>query len=134
MILQCDLVDQDCLIEALETLNMNPQIHDQPQKLMGWQGDERDLSARIIVKQEYLKSASNDLGFEWDDQTGQFNMLCSDYDQRIGVGRQIKQAYVAVCIKRELQKRRFNLNDQDIQICLQSDKRKPLEIIASKVI
>jgi hypothetical protein len=56
-------------------------VHDIAQSLVGYKGDTRKQKANVIVRCCNVGSASNDLGWEWDEKAGVFVEHISDYDK-----------------------------------------------------
>lgn len=75
--------DKEALIMALqETGGWQPEqieVHDVPQHLRGYQGDQRQETAHIIIRRKYIGSASNDLGFVRKED-GSYEAIISAYD------------------------------------------------------
>jgi hypothetical protein len=70
--------------EANGLVKENIEIHNKPQKLRGYQGDEREQKANIICPQDFVNEylggdASNDLGFIKKDN--KYQAIVSDYDE-----------------------------------------------------
>lgn len=55
--------DVESLVLALQELGFHPEVHVEPQPLVGWRGDLRPERAHVIVRRAELTSASNDIGF-----------------------------------------------------------------------
>ncbi len=77
--------DQQALIEALTTIQGGWQldqieIHQEPQSLYGYQGDEREEKANIIIRRKHVRGASNDVGFALQAD-GSYKAIISDYDR-----------------------------------------------------
>jgi hypothetical protein len=75
--------DKGVLIESLVELGV-PQEHIEvceiPQNLEGFQGDRRNQTADIIIRRQYVGSASNDLG--WKVQAdGTYSLIISNFDK-----------------------------------------------------
>ncbi|MEU2061255.1 DUF1257 domain-containing protein [Streptomyces sp. NPDC013455] len=76
------LKDQDTLVRALRALGFDEvESHDEPQALIGYQGDRRSQRAEVIIRRRHVGSASNDLGFA-RTADGEFQAIISDYDRR----------------------------------------------------
>ncbi len=43
------LANRECLVQALQDLKLNPQVHQTPQSLKGYYGGSQGQSAEIIV-------------------------------------------------------------------------------------
>jgi hypothetical protein len=73
--------DSESLVEALKILGFtNVEVHDTPQQLHGYRGDLRDQKAHVIIRKQYVGSASNDIGFlKMPD--GTYKVWISDYDK-----------------------------------------------------
>lgn len=68
------------LVAALADLGYKTvEVHDTPQALRGYHGDKRSEKAHVIVRREFVGSASNDIGFV-KGPDGVFNAIISDYD------------------------------------------------------
>ena len=135
--LQCNIVDLNCLIEALKLLGLTAEIYDNPQYLYGYQNDKRDEKANIIVDRKQLNKltgASNDIGFKWNYETQKYDLIISEYDTKFKMDLRIIQAYTKVVIEKALEengyKIKVNINDD------QFTKRniEDLNIIARKMI
>ena len=80
-VLQTRITDAETLMEALADVGFaNVEIYKTPQPLVGWQGDLRANRAEVIIRREFLGSASNDIGFARSTD-GRFEALISDYDR-----------------------------------------------------
>ncbi len=120
-LIKCSIKDKELLIKALRELGFEPEIFEIPQFLRGYLGDTREQSAEIIVSKEQINKiytkASNDLGFKWNDTTQQYDMICSEYDEKHNVPSKIKQAYAKCVIEEALEKQYFSVdsNIEDIK-------------------
>jgi len=106
-----ELKDESALIDAiLETGNWSRQqieVHQVPQHLFGYHGDQRPETAHIIIRRKYVGRYSNDIGFVKDDE-GSYAAIISAYDRgRYGeqwVG-QLKGNYAFHKVRREQESR-----------------------------
>ena len=109
--IECRLVDKDALLSALKELGLIPKVYENPQSLSGFEGTLREQKAEIIVGKHQLNKAftgaSNDLGFAFDEQKGEFVMFCSDYDKACMIDQRVKQAYAKVVIEKALKSQGF---------------------------
>ena len=72
----------DALIKALVDMGFkNVEVHETAQHLYGYQGDVRPETAEVIIRRNYISSASNDIGFKRQED-GQFQAIISDYDRQ----------------------------------------------------
>lgn len=71
--------DQQCLVDSLAEMGFKPEVHEKPQNLTGYQDDEREQKAEIIIPRKQVGGASNDVGFKRSDN-GTFTAIVSDYD------------------------------------------------------
>jgi hypothetical protein len=80
---QTEFKDQDSLIDALvETGKWTTgqiEIHEVPQHLFGYHGDQREQKAHIIIRRKHVGSASNDIGFV-KREDGKYEAIISEYD------------------------------------------------------
>jgi len=64
-------------------------------QLYGYRGDLREERANLIVRRKHVGGSSNDLGWAWNEKTGVFESLVSEYDQGHARTRleKLEQAY-----------------------------------------
>lgn len=88
MTLMTPMVDQECLLSALEDLGFDStkvEVHAEPVPLVGYEGGRRTQTANIVIRRQHVGHSSNDLGF-LGTETG-YRAIVSDYDQsRFGAG------------------------------------------------
>jgi len=112
-LIKCSIKDKEILLKALTDLGFEPLINETPQPLRGYLNDVRSEMATIIIKKEQINKlytkASNDLGFNWNEETQQFDMICSEYDEKSNVANIIKQAYTKCVIEEALEKQYFSV-------------------------
>ncbi len=112
-LIKCSIKDKEILLKALTDLGFEPSINETPQPLRGYLNDVRAEMATIIIKKEQINTlytkASNDLGFNWNEETQQFDMICSEYDEKSNVANIIKQAYTKCVIEEALEKQYFSV-------------------------
>ena len=135
--IECEIVDKDCLLEALKLLGFSPDVFVEPEKLKGYRGDQRNEVANIVISREQVNKftgASNDIGFLWNDSANKYDFIVSDYDVSKKMDQRIIQAYVKVVIEKALAKNGFkikvNVNDEDLLKRTMSE----MEIVARKLI
>ncbi len=136
--LKCSIVDKNTLVKALNILGLKHNVHDTPQKLEGFGGDQRSQSAEIVVKRselnEVFTGASNDLGFRWNPNSNEYEMIVSDYDLHCGVKGRVIQAYAKVAIEQAMKLNRFSVTKSTEINQLNQKARVKVNIIAKKVI
>ena len=135
--IECEIVDKDCLLEALSLLGFTPEVLVEPKKLTGYRGDQRKEVAHIIIPRDQINKftgASNDIGFFWNEAEQKYDFICSDYDKAKNMDQRIIQAYVKVAIEKALAKNGFkikvNINDEEFLKRTMSE----MEIVARKLI
>ena len=135
--IECEIVDKDCLLEALSLLGFTPDVLSEPKSLKGYRGDERKEVAHIIISRNQINKftgASNDIGFFWNETEQKYDFICSDYDKAKSMDQRIIQAYVKVAIEKALAKNGFkikvNINDEEFLKRTMSE----MEIVARKII
>ena len=135
--IECEIVDKDCLLEALSLLGFSPDVFVEPKKLQGYRGDQRNEVANIVISREQVNKftgASNDIGFLWNEKENKYDFIVSDYDVAKKMDQRIIQAYVKVAIEKALVKNGFkikvNINDEDFLKRTISE----MEIVARKII
>ena len=135
--IECEIVDKDCLLEALHLLGFKPEIFNEPKNLTGYRGDQRKETANIIIPRDQVNKftgASNDIGFLWSEKDQKYDFILSDYDKAKLMDQRIIQAYVKVTIEKALAKNGFkikvNINDEEFLKRTISE----MEIVARKII
>lgn len=79
--------DRGLLLAALADLGYSQVDEGESLSLFGYQGDRRPETAEIVVRRNYLGSASNDLGFALTPAG--YIPIVSEYDQRTLHGGQL---------------------------------------------
>lgn len=135
--IECDIVDKDSLLEALELLDLEAEVHENPINLKGYRGDVRNEKAHIVIDKQQVNKftgASNDIGFLWNEAENKYEFIVSEYDQRFKMDQRIIQAYVKVVLEKALKKNGFkikvNIDEDNLKRKIMSD----LEITARKII
>lgn len=72
--------DRECLLNALSECGYGTVEEGASLSLYGYQGDKRAETAQIVVRRNFIGSASNDLGFQKTDNG--YVPVISEYDQR----------------------------------------------------
>ena len=57
------------------------EVHDKPQSLYGYQGDERNQKAEVIIRRNNTQDAANDIGFV-KNADGCYDAIISEYDRK----------------------------------------------------
>jgi len=115
-----ELTDEGCLVAALSRLGFKGkvEVHREAQPLYGYQGDVRAQKAHIIIRQQHVGRAANDLGFE-RQADGKYWVWVSDYDQRYNkydeawMGR-LKQAYGVEKARAEAKKKGYRVSEKKL--------------------
>ena len=135
--IECEIVDKDCLLEALKLLGFSPDVFVEPEKLKGYRGDQRNEVANIVISRDQVNKftgASNDIGFLWNESENKYDFIVSDYDVAKKMDQRIIQAYVKVALEKALSKNGFkikvNVNDENFLNRTMSE----MEIVARKLI
>ena len=135
--IECDIVDKDSLLEALELLDLEAEVHENPINLKGYRGDVRNEKAHIVIDKQQVNKftgASNDIGFLWNEAENKYEFIVSEYDQRFKMDQRVIQAYVKVVLEKALKKNGFkikvNIDEDNLKRKIMSD----LGITARKII
>ena len=135
--IECEIVDKECLLEALSLLGFNSDVLNEPKNLKGYRGDERKEVAHIIIPRDQVNKftgASNDIGFFWNEKEQKYDFILSDYDKAKIMDQRIIQAYVKIALEKALAKNGFkikvNINDEEFLKRTMSE----MEIVARKII
>lgn len=135
--IECDIVDKESLLEALELLDLEAEVHENPINLKGYRGDVRNEKAHIVIDKQQVNKftgASNDIGFLWNEAENKYEFIVSEYDQRFKMDQRVIQAYVKVVLEKALKKNGFkikvNIDEDNLKRKIMSD----LEITARKII
>lgn len=73
------LRDPECLTLALWELGFEVEVHETPQRLVGYRGDLRAETAHIIIRRKHIGRSSNDVGF-YVKADGTIEAVISEYD------------------------------------------------------
>ncbi|MHC0068789.1 DUF1257 domain-containing protein [Nostoc sp. UIC 10890] len=73
------LANCECLIQALQDLKLNPQVHETAQSLKGYYGGSQGQSAEIIVSGRTIKARA-DIGFKWNQSSGVYDVIHDSYE------------------------------------------------------
>lgn len=133
--IECDIVDKDKLIEALNLLNLNPEVHEIEETLFGYKGDERKEKAHIIIRRKDVNQytgASNDIGFYFNGE--KYDIVISEYDKKCLMDKRIIQAYVKVVLEESLAKNGFKIKVNIDEDLLRQRQLNDIDIVARKII
>ncbi|BAY41365.1 hypothetical protein NIES2111_57610 (plasmid) [Nostoc sp. NIES-2111] len=91
------LVNRECLVQALEDLNLKAQVYETPHPLTGFYGDDDEQSAEIVVKGNTIKARA-DIGFKWSCADSAYQVIHDEYETAPRLGEnffthQLMQAY-----------------------------------------
>jgi hypothetical protein len=73
------LSNRQCLVQALEDLNLSPQVYEMPQPLQGYYGDSQGQTAEIIVSGRTIKARA-DIGFKWNQSSEVYDVIHDSYE------------------------------------------------------
>ena len=135
--IECDIVDKDSLLEALELLDLQAKVHENPINLKGYRGDVRNEKAHIVIDKQQVNKftgASNDIGFLWNEAENKYEFIVSEYDQRFKMDQRVIQAYVKVVLEKALKKNGFKIKVNIDEDNLKRKIMSYLEITARKII
>ena len=97
----------ELLVQALAEMGFTAEIG-QSLPLYGFQGDQRDQRAQIVIRRNQIGSLSNDLGFAWNGQA--FIPIISEYDAQGRLNQrwreQLQATYSKLAIMRFLQEKK----------------------------
>jgi hypothetical protein len=80
-VMETQLSSAEHLVKALNDLGFeNVEVHAEPQRLVGWLGDDRTNRAHVIVRKREIGFVSNDIGF-LQTPSGYFKAQISDFDR-----------------------------------------------------
>jgi hypothetical protein len=112
------LVDQAALIAALQHEFAEIEVHDQPQALIGYQGDVRPQRAHVIVRRTFISGVSNDIGFVRQED-GTYQAIISEFDERNGYGtawlQRLTQRYSYHCAVSQLEQQGYTLAEEHVE-------------------
>lgn len=76
------IIDTECLVEALKKMGFDEkciEVHNEPVKLVGYEGSLRNQTANIVIRKKYVGAASNDIGFKKTNLGYKF--IVSEFDR-----------------------------------------------------
>lgn len=136
-LIKCTIKDLDSLLKALASLGFDPKTYDEPTSLRGFLNDEREQKAEIIIPKEQINKlftkASNDLGFTFNEETQEYDMICSEYDDKLNIPGRIKQAYAKCVIEEALESQYFSVESNENEELRQRNHIK-VQIVGKKFI
>jgi len=81
-LIQTEIREVPILLCALAEMGFSQvEHHEEPQHLYGYQDDRREETAEVIIRREFVGSASNDVGFK-RRESGAFEAIVSEYDRQ----------------------------------------------------
>lgn len=136
--IKCKIVDKNFLIQALDNLGLEHTIHESPISLIGYEGGARNQKAEIVVSRKEINKnftgASNDLGFIWNEVEGAYDMICSDYDERLKIPQRIMQSYAVMVIQKAAEANHFTIKKSAESTNLKNKNRQKVKLVFGKVI
>lgn len=80
--IKTEIRDVNALVKALEDVGFKDkvEVHEEAQRLYGFQGDLREETAEVVIRRQYLGSASNDIGFKKQEDEC-YEAVISSYDR-----------------------------------------------------
>ncbi len=116
--LQTQLISARHLQQALKDVGFpDVELHEgNPQPLVGFLGEGRDLRAEVIIRRRYLGPASNDIGFARNEQ-GRLTALISDFDRKRFDAPwllRVHQRYAYHVAREQLEQQGFNLVEEAV--------------------
>jgi len=89
------------IVAALEALRFKATVHDDAVHLYGIGNHRRPEVANVVVHRRQICPGANDLGFVYNQNTGAYEMIISEFDQRHGdcfpgrgLGRSFQRRFV----------------------------------------
>ncbi|MBD2568691.1 DUF1257 domain-containing protein [Anabaena lutea] len=73
------LTNRECLVDALQDLQLTVQVYEKPQLLKGYYDDSEGKSAEIVVPGSTL-NARADIGFLWDQEARIYQIIHDAYE------------------------------------------------------
>jgi hypothetical protein len=84
--------------------------------MRGYHNDIRPEKASVVIPKKYVGSASNDVGFVWNNQAKVFDAIVSEYDQTYkfteDVMNKLRQKYAYIEIKRRAKSQGYCVTEQ----------------------
>ena len=100
------ITDPDHITAALDDMGVPYEVAAAGQEipLYGYQGDQRDETGAVVVRREHIGSASNDIGWSLDPETGAYQLYLSEYDAgSVKAARNIVEGVAQRCAFYKLQ-------------------------------
>ncbi len=92
----------------------NIEVHETPTNLYGYHGDIREQRANVIIRRNFVGSASNDLGFNID-KNGNCDAYISEFDVGEGYNQKwtnkLKQRYSATVATKAAVKKGYRVTE-----------------------
>lgn len=106
--------DKQALIKALEEVGYTRLEQGTALPLYGYQGDKRSQTADIVIRRQYLTTASNDIGFKWNGEY--YEVIISEYDRRAlpQFLPNLNRKYAYKAIKSIAESKGFNIESEEV--------------------
>lgn len=106
------------LVEALRDLGFQQvETLEDAQHLYGYHGDVRPQTAEVIIRRQFVGTASNDIGFK-RGADGTFDAIISEFDsRRFGEAwlAQLSQRYAYRVVKEQLETQDFSVLEETVE-------------------
>jgi hypothetical protein len=114
--IRTQITDRDALVQGLADVGYGQvEVHDAPQALYGYQGDQRAQTAEVVVRRKYVGPVSNDIGFKYQPD-GTYLAIISEFDRdqhdEEWLGR-LTQRYAYHATVRNLKEQGFDLVQEE---------------------
>ena len=116
--IKTQIKNQEFLVAALQKVMgfKDVEVHDIPQHLYGYKGDERPEVAEVIIRRNYIGRSSNDVGFKLQPD-GTYQAIISEWDSSrfndSWMGR-LTQAYAYQVIKGQAEVIGFEIESEQV--------------------
>ncbi|MDB5097294.1 MAG: hypothetical protein JWM80_1715 [Cyanobacteria bacterium RYN_339] len=117
-VVRTTLRDEAMLCQALADLGFPVvEAREEAQPLFGYQGDQRDETAEVILRREFVNPGSNDIGFK-RNADGNFDAIISEFDStRLNATwlGQLSQRYALAMVKATMAKQGYLVDAEQLQ-------------------
>lgn len=118
-VIQTEFRNLDSLLKALKEIgyeNVKNTGTSNTMSMWGYHGDLRPETCAVWIDRAYVGSASNDVGFAWNEKTGTYQAIISDYDQQAtftpSVMGKLKQQYAFQELSRQAKQKGYTVQQE----------------------
>lgn len=117
--IKTQFTEDKALLKALSDLGFrNVEQHEHPEHLYGYKGDTRPETAEIVIRRQFVGTASNDIGFK-KGSDGTFTAIISEFDRakysQAWLGKLLHRYAYHATVQKLVEEQGFSLVEEEEQ-------------------